>query len=270
MESPLQLLCAVEYAALTDIPLRVVPRAGAAQLLPTAERLRGLGLPRGVEIVAPRTLPPTGAAHLVVGDAFSGVVHASVAMRMPQRLTIVDDGSMSLRLPSVLDGSAPLTRDGAEGAIASLALARILALDGAGDLELFSYYPLEHPACIPNRFAWLGSRAQWGISDRHVVLGSASVVDGLLAEGEYLGWLAAQPAGALYLPHRREARATVAAAALCGLEVVEPGLPVELVLLGSRSLSIATLPSSAADTLRLLLAPGGSVVRVESALVRAA
>lgn len=270
VESPLQLICAVEYAALAGIPLRIVPRAGAAQLGATAERLRELGLPTGVDIASARTLPPTGAAHLVVGDAYSGVVHASVAMRMPQRVTIVDDGSASLGLPSALDGQRPLSRDGAGSAISSLAASRIRTLDAAGDLELFSYYPLDHPAWIPNRFAWLSSRRVDGLAGGDVVLGSASVVDGLLSEDAYLAWLAGHPAGARYLPHRRESRVTIAAAAVLGLEVVEHGLPVELVLLGSRDLRITTLPSSAADTLRILLAPGGTRIRLESSMARAA
>lgn len=270
VESPLQLVCAVEYAALAGIPLRIVPRAGAAQLTATAERLRDLRLPSGVEIVSPRTLPPTGAAHLVVGDAYSGVVHASIAMRMPQRVTIVDDGSASLGLPSALDGARALSRDGAGSAIASLASSRIRALDAAGDLELFSYYRLDHPALIPNRFSWLSSRGATGLAGGDIVLGSAAVVDSLLSERSFIDWLAEQPTGARYLPHRREARGTIAAAALLGLDVVEQGLPVELVLLGSRDLAISTLPSSAAETLRILLAGSGSSISVDARLAMAA
>ncbi|MES1170122.1 MAG: hypothetical protein ABUL47_05485, partial [Leifsonia sp.] len=48
VESPLQLLCAVEYAFATHTPARIVPRSGALQLQRTAERLRELDLPTGV------------------------------------------------------------------------------------------------------------------------------------------------------------------------------------------------------------------------------
>jgi hypothetical protein len=109
-----------------------------------------------------------------------------------------------------------------------------------------------------------------GLEGGDVVLGSAAVVDGLLAEGAYLDWLAAQAAGARYLPHRRESRATIAAAAMLGLEVVEYGIPVELALLGSRGLTICSLPSSAVDTLGILLAGSGSRVHVQSAVAVAA
>lgn len=270
VESPLQLVCAVEYAAASGIPLRVVPRAGAAQLAATAARLGELGLPVGVEISSPRTLPPTGAAHLVVGDLFSGVVQASIAMRMPQRLTVVDDGADSLRIPSALEGVLPLSRDGAASAIAMLARARIRALDDAGDLELFSYYDLDHPAAVRNRFGWLRTRGTTGWDGATIVLGAAAVADGLVPEGRYLDWLASRPAGAVYLPHRRERGTTVSAAALLGLTVVEPGIPVELALLGSQRLTISTLASSAADTLRILLHGSDSQVQVDSLVARAA
>lgn len=270
VESPLQLVCAVEYAALAGIPLRIVPRAGAAQIDATAERLRQLTLPEGVEICQPRAVPAVAASHAIIGDAFSGRVQSAMAVRMPRRLTIVDDGSASLALPAALAGSRPLSRTGVATRLSRLTRARLTDIDRVGDLELFSYYRLQHPAWIPNRFAWLASRHAEGLSGGAVVLGSANVVDGLLAEGVYLRWLASQPAGARYLPHRRESRDTIEAAALLGFEVVETGLPVELALLGSRGLEVSTLPSSAADTLRILLSGSGSRISVESAMARAA
>ena len=270
VESPLQLICAVEYAALAGIPLRIVPRAGAAQLGATAERLRELGLPQGVEIAAPRAVPAIAGSHAVIGDAFSGRVQSAMAVRMPRRLTIVDDGSASLALPAALGGTRPLSRTVVATRISRLTRARLTDLDRVGDLELFSYYRLQHPAWIPNRFAWLASRAVTGRSGGSVVLGSAGVVDGLMDEAAYLGWLATHPAGASYLPHRRESRSTIDAAARLGLDVVESGLPVELSLLGSRELAISTLPSSAVDTLRILLGPAGSSIRLEPSMARAA
>jgi len=191
-------------------------------------------------------------------------------MRMPQRLTIVDDGSASLRLPSALRSQRALSRDGAASAIAALASSRLRSLDDADDLELFSYYDLDHPALVENRFTWLTSREAVGAMSGTVVLGTASVVDELLDEGDFLRWLSTQPVGAAYLPHRREGAATLAAARDFGLEVIETGLPVELSLLGCRDLDIRTLPSSAADTLRIVLAEGGSRIHVDSPLAVAA
>lgn len=270
VESPLQLVCAVEYAALAGIPLRVVPRAGAAQLEATAERLRTLGLPSGVEIAQPRAVPAVAGSHAVIGDAFSGRVQSAMAVRMPRRLTIVDDGSASLRLPAALAGTTSLSRSGAATRISRLTRTRLNEIDRVGDLELFSYYRLPHPAWIPNRFSWLVSRSAAGLPAGPVVLGSAGVVDGLVAEEAYLRWLSAQPTGARYLPHRRESSSTISAAVTFGFEVVDSGLPVELSLLGSRGLEISTLPSSAADTLRIVLAGTGSRIFVEREMASAA
>lgn len=269
-ESPLQLLCAVEYAALAGIPLRIVPRAGAVQLAATAQRLEQLGLPVGVEITAPRAVPAISGAHAVIGDAFSGRVQSAMAVRMPRRVTIVDDGSMSLRLPSVLESGRPLSRSGSASTLARLTGSRLRALDALGDLELFSYYRLGHPAWVPNRFAWLSSRSTTGVAGGAVVLGAAAVADGLIAPAVYLDWVARQPAGARYFPHRRESAEQLAAVARLGLTVVQTGLPIELVLAGSQGLSVSTLASSAADTLRILLADTGSRILVDDRMAVAA
>jgi len=270
VESPLQLLCAVEYAAHAGIPLRVVPRAGAAQLATTAEHLRGLGLPAGVQIEAPRAVPAISPAHAVIGDAFSGRVQSAMAIRMPQRLTIVDDGSMSLRLPAVLGGTREPSRDRAASTLARLAGSRLRTLSAAGALELFSYYPLAHPAATRNRFEWLSAHSGPSAFTGAVILGSAAVADGLLGEEAYLGWVARQTPGAYYLPHRREQPRLLGRVATLGFEVVETGLPVELVLAGARSLTISSLASSAVDTLRVLLADSGSRLLVDDRVAVAA
>jgi hypothetical protein len=244
VESPLQLICAVEYAFATHTPVRIVPRAGAAQLPATAARLRELDLPTGVTIEAPRALPVLGASHWIVGDAFSGMTRSAIAMRMPHRLTIVDDGAETLRLPSVLNGSARLSRSTdplAVQAIADLATTRVRELDARGALELFSYYALDHGARVPNRFRWLRSRGLTSSAPRRIVLGAAAVTDGHLTESAYLDWL-----------------------------VVEaPGLPIELVLAGAREVWVASLPSSAVETLRIVLLGSGSTIEVSESRVAA-
>jgi len=263
VESPLQLLCAVEYAALASIPVRIVPRAGARQLAATAVRLRELGLPEGVQITEPKALPLTSADHWVIGDTFSGRVQTLLAVRMPQRLTIVDDGLDSLRLPTALAGRSQLSRSGARTALATLAAERLRSLDGRGALELFSYYPLRHPARIPNRFTWLGARRTPSLQSGQVVLGSAAVVDGLMSEDTYLDWVARQPRDAVYFPHRREETRLLERIGALGLTVTVTGLPIELVLAGARALSITSLPSSAVDSLRIVLAGTGSTITVD-------
>lgn len=273
VESPLQLICVVEYAFATHTPVRIVPRAGALQLTATASRLRELDLPTGVSIESPRPLPVLGSSHWIVGDAFSGMTRSAIAMRMPHRLTIVDDGADTLRLPSVLDGSARLSRSTdtrPAQAIAELATARVRDLDARGALELFSYYALDHAARIPNRFRWLRSRGVRSTAPRRIVLGSAAVTDGLMAESAYLAWLRGLATPAHYFPHRRESAELLArVAAVDGLQVETPGLPIELVLAGAREVSVVSLPSSAVETLRIVLLGSGSAIEVSEKLVAA-
>ena len=273
VESPLQLLCAVEYAFATHTDVRIVPRAGGLQLLATAEHLRGLDLPSGVTIEAPRALPALGSGHWIIGDAFSGMARSAISLRMPHRLTIVDDGAATLDLPAVLAGRARLSRSSdtpALHAIAELATARARELDAAGSLELFSYYALDHPARIPNRFRWLRSRAAAAAVPKRIILGSASVADGLIPEGEYLDWLGGLETPASYFPHRREtASQLLRVAAIPGLAVEERGLPIELVLAGAREVTVTSLPSSAVETLRIILLGTGSSVEIVPRLVAA-
>jgi hypothetical protein len=271
VESPLQLLCVVEYAAHSGTAVRVIPRANCAQLPATAARLIELGLPDGVTIAEPRHLPLDGmlgpsSRHWIIGDAFSGVARSALALRMPHRLTIVDDGSASLGLDPVLAGFERLARRGdaaLAAPLAELATARLRALAARGGVELFSYYALRHESLVPNRFAWLRSRELAAPAPRHIILGSAGVVDGLIGEQDYLGWLAGLERPSHYLPHRRETpelRARVAA--LSGVEVVEHGIPVELALAGARGARISSLASSAVDTLRIILEGSASTIHL--------
>lgn len=273
VESPLQLLCTVEYAFATRSAVRIVPRAGAAQVPATAARLTELDLPPGVTIEAPRSLPALGADRWIVGDAYSGMVRSAVALRMPKRLTIVDDGAATLGLPSVLHGRTRLSRStdsAAIKAIADLAASHLRQLDADGALELFSYYALDHAARLPNRFRWLRSRGLVSTAPKRVVLGSASVVDGLIGADEYLDWVAGLGAPASYFPHRRETAATIGRVAeLPGIAVEDRGLPVELVLAGAREITVLSLPSSAVETLRIILLGTGSTIDVAQPLVAA-
>lgn len=273
VESPLQLLCAVEYAFATHTALRIVPRAGAVQLAETAQRLRELDLPTGVVIESPRALPVLSADHWVIGDAFSGMARSAIAVRMPHRLTIVDDGAATLDLPSVLNGSAHLRRNtdsAAAQAIADRAAARVRALDSAGALELFSYYALDHPARVANRFRWLRSRGLQSAVRQRVVLGSAAVVDGRMEPHAYLHWLGSLDVPASYFPHRREPEWLLQkVATLDGVRIERTGLPIELALAGGRELEVVSLPSSAVETLRIVLLGTGSTISVVERLVAA-
>jgi hypothetical protein len=268
----LQLLCVVEWAFARGDAVRIVPRSGAVQLQSTIARLRQIGLPDGVVIESARALPAFGSDHWIIGDAFSGMARSALALRMPQRLTIVDDGSATLRLPPVLEGAAPLSRgtDAAPArAIAEFASSRLRQLDGAGGLEIFSYYALPLRSRTPNRFRWLRSRGLAAAAPSRVFLGSAAVADGLMTEPDYLELVAAS-APASYFAHRRERLSTLQrVAALPGIVIEDHGLPIELVLAGAREAAIVSMPSSAVETLRIILLGSGSSIDVVDTLVSA-
>lgn len=271
VESPLQLLCAVEYAAATSARVTIVPRTGALQLASTAAELRTLGLPDNVRITEPRSSPaPWFAAHRghwIVGDVYSGHVRAALAVSRPGRLTIVDDGLSTSRLDAVLSGVATLERPGraeslAVRTIASLARKSLIELEARNEIELFSCWMLRHNALVSNSFAWLRSRSTRGAArSGTIVVGSAAVADRLVAESEYLAWLAAFAPEGTYLPHRRETDASLARIAQATrLTVERPSLPIELELAGSRNLTITGFGSSALTTLTRVLAGSGATV----------
>jgi hypothetical protein len=272
VESPLQLLCAVEYAAASGIPLRIVPLAGALQLDATARQLESLGLPTRVVIERPRRSPfvallnhPRG--HWVVGDAYSRFTRLALALGRVRWLTIVDDGAITLSLVDVLAGSAPLERpDKVESSVIRTVAARarkqLLLMAARGSLEVFSFYPLELQMLRTQQFEWLRERTaepsshQPGLPDgSRVILGSAAVVDGSQSADDYLDWVQAQQLPAVYYPHRRETADLLHRVGLIeGLTISVPGLPIELVLAASRGLRIASQPSSALTTLGIILA----------------
>lgn len=278
VESPLQLLCTVEYAAASGIPLRIVPLAGARQLEATVRQVTALGLPTWVTIERPRRSPllalfrqPRG--HWIVGDAYSRFARLALALGRVRWLTIVDDGAITMSLVDVLGGSAPLERpDSSEPLIVRLvarsALRRLLSMAASARLEIFSFYPLDVPMLRPHQFAWLRERAtrvdphrarlaphQLGVLDgSQLILGSASVVDGSQSAGDYLCWVEAQHRPAVYYPHRRETADLLERIGLIeGITISVPGLPIELVLAASRGLRIASQPSSALATLGIIL-----------------
>ena len=117
VESPLQLLCAIEYAAASGIPLRILPLRGALQLDETVRRVTALGLPAWVSIERPRRSPfatflshPHG--HWVVGDAYSRVTRLALALGQLRWLTVVDDGAITRSVVDVIRSGAPLERPG--------------------------------------------------------------------------------------------------------------------------------------------------------------
>lgn len=139
VESPLQLLGALEHAHAHGTAPTIVPRGGDAQLENTAAHLAArLGLDLGTTsepavardslargTSAPDTAPQVTMAidrrlmparvfradgNWLVGDAYSGQVQLRLDRAEPAVLTIVDDGAITRRLAEQLRSGEPLLR----------------------------------------------------------------------------------------------------------------------------------------------------------------
>lgn len=287
VESPLQLLGALEHAALALTPVFVVPRAGDAQLERTAAHLAER-IDDGSRLAVDRRVLPASAftdgAAWLVGDAYSGQVQARLARARPSMLTIVDDGGITRLLAEHLDRGMPLLRPRAPRVLVQLrrelalrTTRRLLALAAEGRLAVTTYLAPHDPAVV--RLRALGAAVtthrfdatrQWGTraasvpQDARILLGTARVVDGLDAASTALQSIAHVAAAAplAYLPHRREPRWFLdAAGRLPGVSVLAPDLPIELALAGTpRPLDIVASASTAAETLPIVLRGTGSTV----------
>ena len=219
-------------------------------------------------------------SHWLVGDGFSGQFRLAAAVLRPKRITFLDDGLNAIAFADSLTGARPYARPRAtrEGAIARqvspLALDLVRLRAARGSVDLFTAFPFgqEREARLRDLgatvsrhdFAWIRqTRGSQPIDAERVVLGTARVADGLVDRSDYVAWVRRQVQGkaAVYLPHRREDEGVLAEIArLAGVTLVRTGLPVELVLAGDRPREIVTLPSSAAVTLRRVLAGSESLV----------
>jgi len=284
VESPLQLLCAVEAHAAghAGASTHVLARADVPALTAGIDAVRALGLPVGLDVdaaPAPRRLPD---GTVVVGDPFSGAFQAALvrAPRPPERVVVVDDGLATLDLARrVLTGS-PLVRltappDPLRYGLGALAARRLRRLVAAGRLTLSTTIPLDDDVLAglralgvrvrPQDFAWLRSRPQRNAPDEStVVVGSALVADGLVQADRYAAWVRgiAADGPVRYIPHRRhDPLVSALLERLPGVVVDEPGAPVEIRLRGLRPGQRAVmLPSTSAVTLSRLLVPRGVVV----------
>lgn len=293
VESPLQLVTAVEAVAAGVVPardVRVLARTDVPGLPAVAAELSRLGLPDGVVVSRDgRARPPATAARhvLVLGDAASGRSQAALlTSRRPDHVVVVDDGLATLHALRALadaDGAdgATLVRvgvaaGGARRRLADAAAGVLRGLAARGRLTVFT--ALELPAdlgtalaatgarVVRDDLAWLASLPQTDrIAEPVVVVGSAMVADGLLRAGPYVRWVQeqAEQGSVRYLPHRRQTPEVLAALrATPGVAVDRAGLPVELRLAGLRAPQrVVSLPSTALALLPVVLA--GSGVRVE-------
>lgn len=274
VESPLQLVNAVEYAAASGEPLHVLIRPGLTGLDEAAAALRP-HLPAHVTLA--RTGVLVGLARYAAsrrrlsGDSYSGQLRAITCLTGARDVVTVDDGSMTLSLASQLTAGAPLSRPGRSESTLMRALGtaaghRLRRAGERGRLSLFTAFAT-HPSVralsatgariTENRYGWLrGTSWDSPVAVPRVVLGSALATDGLISHEQYEDWLRAKAGeGIAYLPHRRESAAELARyASYEGLEVVRTGLPAEITLAACTALTeVSMLPSTAAVTLRSIL-----------------
>ncbi|WP_157155300.1 hypothetical protein [Diaminobutyricimonas sp. LJ205] len=278
VESPLQLVGAVEFSAATGARMTIIPRDTGPQMASTAREIVRRGLPDGVLLSAKaRDIPWSQLRRhqgWLLGDALSGQARLALARLRPERVVLVDDGAMTLRLADAFSGRAKFARPNvSEGPTMRLLGRMARSVLRSAQTTLFTYH---HRALPPlaafrraggmveaNSFTWVrraGSAIR--MPQSRVLLGTARVVDGLMTADAHLGWVRAQAAAGpvVYLPHRRETDLD-RVAAVPGVQVVQTGLPVELALAGTdKPLEIVSLPSSAVDTLRIVLAGTGSTV----------
>lgn len=281
VESPLQLLCAVEAhaAGITGRQIRLLARQDVPALARSVEALGRLGAPAGLSVaVGPPRLTTGSARHVLVGDAFSGVFQAAaVRGPSPEHLVVVDDGLATLDLADRLIAGEPLVRLVAptrplRHALGSLASRRVRRWAGEGRVTLFTMLPLgsdRHAALerlgvhvVEHSFEWLASRDvphdDERIDEPTVVVGSGLVADRLVHADQYAAWLRGLAADGpvRYIPHRRhDPLVTAVFEDLPGVQVDSPGAPVEVRLRGLRhGQRVVSLPSTSAVTLTRLLA----------------
>ncbi|MCK2216070.1 hypothetical protein MF672_020035 [Actinomadura sp. ATCC 31491] len=279
VESPLQMLCAVEahHAGLLGPETAVVPRAGLRPLKATRKELRSLGLPDGLVLAEPRERMPRRVQ--AVGDAFSGKVQLRWLLSRPGHIVVVDDGLATLRLLELLAAgpARPLLRARAEPAPLRTALGLAAALRlRLSKVSVFTALTVDDQLAeavraagvhlVRHEFDWLRAQppSEHGPAERTVVLGTSLVRNGLVHRDRYLRWLsdlAAQEPLAYY-PHRREDPLDVALIReRPGITVHDPGAPAELTLRGLHAgQRVLSLPSTAITSLRVLLGPRGVAV----------
>jgi hypothetical protein len=193
-----------------------------------------------------------GTRRLVVGDRPSETVQVLVGLVRPTELTVVDDGTAAPGLVRGWAGDEALHRwrRGAEG---------------AGRLRLFTCLP-SGDAVLPagvdvrrNTYAWL--KARWvapEVRDGVDLVGSSLVESGVVDAETYLAGvrrLVAKQGVTRYLAHPDEPDDRLARVRALGVEVVLPGLPLEIELRrGPVNATLISLPSAVVHTLPVVLA----------------
>ena len=217
----------------------------------------------------------------LIGDGFSGQFRMAASVLKPKHVVLLDDGANTLALAdALLDRTAFQRPRRSEHRInrvlGNVARRHLQTLAGRDGVELFTVFPLgeQRLEALEARgirttrhdFGWTRSATSpLDLPGDRVLLGSALPTDGHVTVPDYLRWVSAQAqqAAVVYLPHRRELPDVLDAVRnMAGVEVLETGLPVELVLAGiRRPIELVSLQTSASTTLELLLNGTGSSFR---------
>lgn len=296
VESPAQLLNAVEWAYATADATRPSPRLVVLgppepvtrfQLHRLSDLVRRDGFDVEWAEVRDRRRGPAhlarlarwihGAPTVVLGDPYA--IYAQLLLngaRADVRIVVLDDGTATLRY-------ADQWADGTELKRWHLARrsrpARLLggrAADLLGHrsdrVELFTAMPVQAPMPrTANTYAWVRDRFPTPtLLPGTDLMGSSLVETGVVAEEAYrtgIERLVAARAVHRYLPHRHESPAKLAAIEALGVRIVRPDLPMEVYARrGPIARSILSFPSTVLHTLPLVLA--GTEVGIEALSVQ--
>lgn len=226
----------------------------------------------------------------MLGDPFSGQVQARLARAVPRSLTLVDDGAITRHLAELLASGRPLLRPGAGLGHSPLVRFRRSLADRASRvlrdlahdhrLEVTTYLTPDDPAVEQlrsigarvrsHRFdvtRTMGHAAAAVPAGAVVVLGTAAVVDGAATAASHLDWVAeiARTRLVAYAPHRREPEWMLRTLRrIPRVHVLDVPVPIELALAATqRPLDIVSRPSTAIETLELVLRGTGSTVQLD-------
>ncbi|MFC4243852.1 hypothetical protein ACFOYW_10735 [Gryllotalpicola reticulitermitis] len=283
VESPFQLLSAAEWAHAAGRRISVAMRLTGPQMESTAAELLRRDAP--FDEVTPWVGIPWGKLSddrdWLVGDGFSGQFRMAATALKPKRVVLLDDGANTLALADAVLERTPFRRPRrTEGrmnrVLGDFALRRLHSLAARDAVELFTVFPLgeQRIEALAARgirttrhdFTWTRHAADpLDIPGDRILLGSALPTDGHVPVPDYLRWVSqqARESSVIYLPHRRELSDVLDAVRnMAGVEVLQTGLPVELVLAGiRRPIELVSLQTSASTTLELLLSGTGSTFR---------
>ncbi|QES47637.1 hypothetical protein DEJ50_07205 [Streptomyces venezuelae] len=217
----------------------------------------------------------SGAQRLVIGDLFSRTVQALLPFSKAREVVVVDDGTATTELVTLLtqgqslsrwhQGEAPRKSDGKGGSVG-----RWLSRDTLERFAFFTCMPVSPPPgalVVPNEYRW--TREAFGPVRVHGgadLAGSSLVETGIIDRQHYLeaiGWIARSRGAQRYLAHRRESPEKLREiAARTGMEILHPELPMEVMArVEPIGHTVLTFASTIAYTLPIVLQD--SPVRVE-------